>query len=215
MVDDASPGETAAVLDSYGDAIELVRSHERLAFGGACNAGAARAGGANLVFLNNDTLPASGWLDALLADAAAHPEAAISVGCKLLWPNNTVQHCGVVFDSERNARHAYAGFPAEHPAVNRSRAFQAVTAAAMLVRTEDFAALGGFDPAFANGWEDVDLCLRAGAAGRGVRCCHGAVLLRPGGRHPGSRVRRRPPELAAVSGALGRSRARGRPRSLR
>jgi GT2 family glycosyltransferase len=175
VADDWSPDSTAELLRSYGDAIRVIRPEVHSGFGGACNAAAAEATGRQLVFLNNDTLPTEGWLDALLGHAEAHPEAAI-VGCKLLWPNNTVQHAGVVFNHRGNAYHVYAGFPAEHPAVNRSRAFQAVTGAAMLVRRTAFHELGGFDRAFVNGWEDIDLCLRAGRVGHEVRCCHESVL---------------------------------------
>jgi GT2 family glycosyltransferase len=175
VVDDDSSDGTPELLEGYGDAVTVLRRDDQGGFSRACNAGAEVAGGRHLVLLNNDTLPTDGWLAALVDDAEAHPHAAI-VGSKLLWPNNTVQHAGVVIDSARNALHVYLGFPAEHPAVNRSRAFQIVTGAAMLVRREAWDRLGGFDESFVNGWEDVDLCLRAGEAGYEVRCCHESVL---------------------------------------
>lgn len=175
VVDDASHNGTGRLVAGYGDAVRVLRQEAQGGFSRACNEGARLALGRYLVLLNNDTLPTDGWLDALVADAEAHPGAAI-VGSKLLWPNNTVQHAGVVIDGERNAQHVYLGFPAEHPAVNRSREFQIVTGAAMLIRREAWDRLGGFDEAFVNGWEDVDLCLRAGEAGHTVRCCHESVL---------------------------------------
>jgi GT2 family glycosyltransferase len=175
VVDDASSDTTPVTLASYGDAIEVVETPSQGGFGAACDHGASIARGRQLVFLNNDTIPTAGWLDAMSEEARAHPDVGI-VGAKLLWPDNTVQHAGVVIDSERNARHVYSGFPADHPAVNRSRDFQVVTGAAMLVRRELFEELDGFDPAFANGWEDVDLCLRARERGSRVRFCHRAVI---------------------------------------
>ena len=98
------------------------------------------------------------------------------MGAKLLFPNETIQHAGVVVCQDGNPRHLYAGFPAAHRAVNVSRRFQAVTAACMLVRRETFDAAGGFDEAFRNCLEDTDLCLKAGEAGYEVHYCHESVL---------------------------------------
>src|SRR5439155_17167350 len=100
-------------------------------FAAACNDGVAAAEGDELVFLNNDTIPTKGWLDAMLAYAKDRPRVAV-VGSKLLFPNDTVQHAGVIICQDGNPRHLYTGFPADHPAVNRSRRLQAVTAACML-----------------------------------------------------------------------------------
>ena len=102
--------------------------------------------------------------------------AAGIVGAKLLFPNETIQHAGVVVCQDGNPRHLYAGFPAGHRAVNVSRRFQAVTAACMLVRRATFDAVAGFDEAFQNCLEDTDLCLRAGEAGYEVHYCHESVL---------------------------------------
>ena len=175
VVDDASRDETPTVLESYGDRIRVVRLEANEGFAGACNAGAGAARGELLMFLNNDTIPQTGWLDALVSYADEHPAAGI-VGAKLLFPNETVQHAGVVVCQDGNPRHLYAGFPAAHRAVNVSRRFQAVTAACMLVRREAFDAAGGFDEVFHNGLEDTDLCLRAGEAGYEVHYCHESVL---------------------------------------
>jgi GT2 family glycosyltransferase len=50
------------------------------------------------------------------------------------------------------------------------RRFQAVTGAALLITAATFESLGGFDEAFPFGYEDVDLCLRAGQLGRSIVC---------------------------------------------
>ena len=63
VVDDASPDETRSMLASYGDAIRTVLRTENGGFANACNDGAAAAEGEHLVFLNNDTVPVTGWLD--------------------------------------------------------------------------------------------------------------------------------------------------------
>jgi GT2 family glycosyltransferase len=174
VVDDGSRDTTPELLRSYEDV--RVLTHDRnLGFATSCNAGAAAAAAPYVVFLNNDTLPLPGWLDELLAYAEAHERAAM-VGSKLVFPNDTIQHAGVVICQDRVPRHVYAGFPAEHPAVNRSRCFQVVTAACAFVRRDAFDDVGGFDTGFANGYEDVDLCLRLGERGHEIHYCSTSTL---------------------------------------
>ena len=176
VVDDGSTDETRELVAGYGECVRSVRLDPNAGFAAACNAGAAVSEADHIVFLNNDTIPQPGWLDALIAHADAHPEAAI-VGAKLLYPDGTVQHAGVSFVTEGYPHHIYAGFPRGHPAVNRVRRFQAVTAACCLVRASVFRAVGGFDRIFVNGWEDTDLCLRVGAAGHEIHYCPESEVL--------------------------------------
>ncbi|HEY5914473.1 MAG TPA: glycosyltransferase family 2 protein [Verrucomicrobiae bacterium] len=175
VVDDGSTDNTSAVLAGFGDTISTVAHPENRGFAAACNTGARLATSPYLVFLNNDTMPEEGWLKALEDYADAHPEASV-VGSKLLYPDGRVQHAGVVICQDRYPRHIYAGFAAEHPAVSKSRRFQIVTAACMLVRRNVFEEAGGFDTAFRNGFEDVDLCLRLGAQGHEIHFCAESVV---------------------------------------
>ena len=176
VVDDGSTDGTRELLEEYGPAITVVTHEQNRGFAISCNDGAAAAESCeHLVFLNNDTIPTAGWLDALVEHAATTPAAA-AVGAKLLFPNGAIQHAGVMISQDGWPRHLYAGFQGEHPAVNSSRAVAAATAACLLVRVEDFEELGGFDSAFHNGYEDVDLCLRLGQKGREVWYCHKSVV---------------------------------------
>lgn len=175
VVDDASSDMTRRLLESYGDRVRGITHTFNTGFARSCNDGAAVASGDYLVLLNNDCVPDRGWLAALVGYAEAHPAAAV-IGAKLLFPNQTIQHAGVVIDQNRFPRHVYLGFPADHPAVNHSRRFQIVTGACCLIRHAVFEELGGFDLAFVNGWEDVDFCLRAGALGHEIHYCHESVL---------------------------------------
>jgi GT2 family glycosyltransferase len=176
VVDDASTDAMPRLLEGYGSAIGVVRLAENRGYGEACNAGAEVAAAELLVFLNNDTEPERGWLQALLGYAEAHPEAA-AIGAKLLYPTGAVQHAGVVFGQDGYPHNLYAGFPADHPAVNRARRLQAVTGACLAVRRQAFDRAGGFDGGFLNSLEDVDLCLRLGAAGGEVHYCPQASLV--------------------------------------
>jgi GT2 family glycosyltransferase/SAM-dependent methyltransferase len=174
VVDDGSTDVTPRLLASYGDRIGVLRHAASEGFATACNHGALMAAGEYLVFLNNDTIPMPGWLDALVDCAKRH--GAGIVGSKLLFPDDTVQHAGVAFGSNGMPFHLYYRFPADHPAVNKCRRFQAVTGACLLVRRDLFEVLGGFDTAFFNMYEDVDLCLRAGETGQQVWYCPTSVL---------------------------------------
>ena len=175
VVDDGSTDMTPSLLDNYRDRILVVRNETALGFAGACNAGVAVATSEFLVLLNNDTVPTPGWLSALVSYAIQHPAAAV-IGAKLLYPDDTVQHAGVVIGLNSMPHHIYAGFPADHPATSKSRPFQIVTAACAFFRRGAWQELGGLDTAFLNGWEDVDYCLRAGEAGHEVHYCAESVV---------------------------------------
>jgi GT2 family glycosyltransferase len=176
VVDDASTDSTAEMLGGYGEAIRRLSLEENRGYAEACNRGAAVARGETLLFLNNDTEPQAGWLETLRGHLEARP-AAVAVGAKLLYPTGAVQHAGVVIGQDGYPHNLYAGMPADHPAVNRSRRLQAVTGACLLVRREAFERVDGFDTGFVNSLEDVDLCLRLGEAGGEVHYCHEAVVI--------------------------------------
>ena len=93
VVDDASTDHTQQVLCSFGRKLKVLRHKENRGFAVSCNEGAKAATGEYLVFLNNDTVPSPGWLQALERYAAENPEVA-TVGAKLVYPNDTIQHAG-------------------------------------------------------------------------------------------------------------------------
>ncbi|MGE3979361.1 MAG: glycosyltransferase [Nitrospira sp.] len=160
IVDNGSTDGTTDFLRQLSGDVRIIVNEENLGFAKACNQGAAAAWGKYLVFLNNDTIPQPGWLAALAAEVDGHAEVGI-VGSKLLYPDGTVQHAGVVRDCARRLPyHIYKGFAASHPAVNQRREFQIVTAACLLIRRALFEEVGGFDEGYVNGFEDVDLCLK-------------------------------------------------------
>ncbi|HSF08629.1 MAG TPA: glycosyltransferase [Nitrospirales bacterium] len=168
VVDNASTDETPAFLSSLSGDIQVITNPANYGFAKACNQGAASAKGRFLVFLNNDTIPKPGWLRALLNEVESHQDVAI-VGSKLLYPNNTIQHAGVVFAKHcLTPYHIFRGAPGDLRAANVRQEFQVVTAACMLIRREEFNAVGQFDEIYQNGFEDVDLCLKVGKRGKKV-----------------------------------------------
>ena len=122
------------------------------------------------LFLNNDVIIAQpDWLRVMIDEALADPAVAI-VGAKLVYPNGTVQHGGVVLGVGSVADHAFKGIPAANPGyMSRARCAQqysAVTAACMLCRADAFVEVGGFDEhELAVAFNDVDLCLKVGSRG--------------------------------------------------
>jgi GT2 family glycosyltransferase len=169
LVDNASPDDTPALLQRWSDRAEVLLLPRNLDFGGGCNAGAARARGDVLVFLNNDTEVVPGALEALVAQVA-EPGVAIA-GPRLLFPDGTIQHAGVAF--LRNAlgvmpQHVFHHQDGMLPAARGTYELDCVTGACLVVRRDVFEQLGGFDEGYRNGLEDVDLCLRARVAGHRV-----------------------------------------------
>ena len=187
VVDDASPDDSLAKLR----AIDGLRVHARKANGGfiaACNDGAGLARGEVLVFLNNDTVPQPGWLDALLATFDAHPDAGL-VGAKLLYPDGRLQEAGGVvfadgsgwnygrFDDPANCRYAYL------------RDADYVSGAAIAIPRALFERLGGFDSRYAPAYyEDTDLAFAVRAAGLRVLVQPASVVVHDEGTTSGTDV---------------------------
>jgi GT2 family glycosyltransferase len=122
-----------------------------------------------LLFLNNDTEIIDGdWLT-IMAEHIQRPEAG-AVGPRLLYPDDTIQHGGVVVGVGGIAEHAFRGFPAEAPGVCRqlqvTRNYSAVTGACLLTRRDVFDEVHGFDEEqLPVTFSDVDLCLKIRRAG--------------------------------------------------
>jgi GT2 family glycosyltransferase len=119
-------------------------------------------------FLNDDTkVIEADWLAAMVARAIEDDVAA--VGAMLYFPNDTIQHAGVILGVGGVAAHAYAGAPrgsgGYHDRALLDQDVSCVTAACMLVRRQVFLDVGGFDEALGTAYNDVDLCLRLREAG--------------------------------------------------
>jgi GT2 family glycosyltransferase len=122
-----------------------------------------------LLFLNNDTEVIDGdWLS-IMAEHIQRPEVG-AVGPRLLYPDDTVQHGGIVVGVGGIAEHAFRGFPGEAPGVCRqlqvTRNYSAVTGACLLTRRDVFNKVRGFDEErLPVTFSDVDLCLKIRRAG--------------------------------------------------
>jgi len=133
------------------------------------NFAAGHAGGEILALLNDDLeVITPGWLEEMAAHAL-RPEIGC-VGGLLYYPDDLIQHAGVVLGVGGVAGHAFKAFPRGTEGVfNRARLVQnysAVTAACLVVRTATYRQVGGLDEhTLAIAFNDVDFCLKVRAAG--------------------------------------------------
>jgi GT2 family glycosyltransferase len=144
------------------------------------NQAAAVANGEHLLLLNDDTEAISAdWLEAML-EHSQRPEVG-AVGARLLFPNRTIQHAGVVIGIHGKAGHVFWGLPGDtsgyYDFARVIRNYSAVTGACLMTRRAVFEEIGGFDEAFAVSYNDVDLCLRLRERGYLIVYTPYAVLL--------------------------------------
>jgi len=172
VVDNGSTDGTSDFLRQQQQAghLRVVWNNENIGFAKACNQGARAAKSDYLLFLNNDTVSQTGWLEPL-CEVLDRDHSVAAVGSKLLFPDGALQHAGVivVLDERHPSsimvpNHIDYKQP-DHLEANRMRTFQSLTAACLLVRRAAFEQAGGFDEGYWNGYEDVDLCFTLQAQG--------------------------------------------------
>ncbi len=176
LVDDHSSDDSPRVLPGI-PGLRYQRNERNLGFIGACNAGAARARGEFLVFLNNDTTVQPGWLDALLATFASHPDTGLA-GSKLVYPDGRLQEAGgIVFADGSGWNYGRFDDPA-HPRYSHVREVDYCSGAAIALPRTLFERLGGFDAHYAPAYyEDTDLAMRVRQAGLKVRYQPASVVV--------------------------------------
>ena len=84
------------------------------------------------------------------------------MGALLTYPDNTVQHAGIILGTRGTADHVMRGFPADsdgyYGSLRHAREVSAVTGACMMIRKSVFNRVGGFNEHYATHYQDVDLC---------------------------------------------------------
>ena len=135
----------------------------------ALNNRIALASTADFVCLMNNDIEVinANWLEEMVS-VALQPNVG-AVGAKLLYPDDTIQHGGVVLGVGGIASHAHKHFPntmAGYFARARLRnAMSAVTAACLLIRQSIYQEVNGLDEALHVAYNDIDFCLRVRQAG--------------------------------------------------
>ena len=132
------------------------------------NFGISYAKGDYILCLNNDiTVISPEWMEELLANCQ-RPEVGI-VGARLYYPDNTIQHAGIVLGMGGCAGSLFVGLARSRGGYLHKAALQqdlsAVTAACFMVKKEAFEKVGGFEEKLAVAFNDVDFCLKVRYAG--------------------------------------------------
>ena len=129
------------------------------------------AQGEYLLFLNNDVeILTPDWIEEMLQNCQQENVAA--VGAKLYYPDDTIQHAGVVLGLGGIAGHIMCRASREDPGyfgrMISVQEISAVTAACMMVKKSEFDSVKGFDETFQVAFNDIDLCMKFRAAGKKI-----------------------------------------------
>ncbi|MGD0742784.1 MAG: glycosyltransferase family 2 protein [Acidimicrobiales bacterium] len=132
------------------------------------NSAVRQCAGELLLFMNNDIEAVKpNWLEPLVGHALRPTVGA--VGARLMYPDGTLQHGGVVVGLGGLAAHVMRGLPGDRPGygamATQTRDCSAVTGACMMASRKVFDAVGGFDERLSVSFNDVDFCLKLREAG--------------------------------------------------
>ena len=161
--------------------VRILRRPGKFNFAALNNEAISYARGELIALMNNDVEAThSKWL-ATMAAQAIRPEIG-AVGAKLLYPDGTIQHAGVLLGIGGIAGHAHKYLAANDEGyqlrLHLAHNLSAVTAATLVVRKALFEEVGGFDAInFEVNYNDVDFCLRLIQAGYRNLFCPDAVLI--------------------------------------
>lgn len=205
VVDNAHPtrpGRARAEVLAGTSGVRLVEPGDNLGFGGGCNVGAALARGPVLGLVNPDLVTLPGWWEPLVELLDGDQTVGVAAAT-LLDPDGSVQECGQVLYGDGSTA-PIRSFPSADDPIEVAYA----SAACWMVRTTEFRALGGFDPAYHPAYfEDVDYALRVRSAGQRVvvsprcRVVHATGTGTPDPPRPAfeqlATLRRRWPDLAS------------------
>lgn len=128
------------------------------------NIGVKQSTGEIVALVNNDVeVISNDWLCEMVSHVLRNEIGC--VGAKLLYPDKTIQHAGVILGLGGVAGHAYKRFPKDHPGqlyrLHLLQNFEAITAACLLVRRSVYEEVNGLDEdKFKVAFNDVDFCLK-------------------------------------------------------
>lgn len=158
-------------LEAAHENVRVLTWEKEFNYSAINNFGAEHARGEYLLLLNNDIeVKTENWMEEMLS--YCQREDVGIVGAKLLFPNEKIQHAGVILGMgpSGTAGHLFYNFPGDQFVyAGRSQTTQnlsAVTAACMMVKKELYQKVGGMDEAFQVAFNDIDFCLRVRETGK-------------------------------------------------
>lgn len=160
MVDDASTDDSVACVRANYPEVQIVQLARNSGLAAGCNAGARAAQGDLLVMLNNDTEVEPGWLAALLAAAAAHPQAGAFASKMLLFDRrDTLHNAGDLMGADGIPRNRGV-WEIDRGQYDAMPAIFGGCGGGVMYRRAAWEQAGGFDERLFMYLEDVDLAWR-------------------------------------------------------
>lgn len=147
----------------YKNQFKVIRIDIPFNFSKLNNMAVKESKGEYLLFLNNDvTVITEGWMTRMVS--FAQQEHIGAVGAKLYYPDNTIQHAGVLLGMGGVAGHGHLGYPrGDYGYFGKlviNNDYTSVTAACMMVKRTDFDLVNGFEEKLTIAFNDVDFCLK-------------------------------------------------------
>ncbi|MFJ4110551.1 glycosyltransferase [Pseudomonas sp. NPDC089758] len=163
--------EAESLFKLYQVPFSIVWGHRNRGFSGANNLGVKHSLGNTLILLNSDVFPRhTGWVESLTQTLDSNPDYGM-IGPKLLFPDGSIQHCGMqfIFSESWNVwlnKHPLAGLdPILDQAVGLTEK-PAITGACVAIKRSTYEQIDGLDEGYLIGdFEDSDLCLKVHAEG--------------------------------------------------
>lgn len=169
VVDNGSTDQTAKGLRNYSW-LKVVTNEENQGFGRGCNQGAAVATGDVIIFLNNDTILTTRWIDGLVWPFEDDRVVATGPRSNSVSGKQLVQNVDYDISRMSSYRQWARGWREAHK--REITQVERLIGFCIAVRRSDFEALGGFDERFEiGGFEDDDLCVRLLERGQ-LLICH-------------------------------------------
>ena len=167
--------ETEEIFEYYkelvkNEKIKVIKYEEKgFNYSKLINLGVKNSTGEYIIQLNNDTeVETPEWLEDMLGFACREDVGA--VGVKLFYPDNTIQHAGIVIGVDRVATHLFRGLPRHaHGYFARESTiqdFSAVTGACMMSKKSVYEEVGYMDENMPVAFNDLDFCLKIRKTGK-------------------------------------------------